>query len=139
MTGLGPAGPKSTSGGAPAWAWAAPQVKFTSVPVPALSVVSVKLLVAYLPARVRVAVLPLAENVSVSPLKLTFPVAAEAKPPRYVLTVETNYGVHGVKSGAFYTHFALLRSLEGGFGLPCLDHACDDTSKSMVDLFAERR
>lgn len=57
---------------------------------------------------------------------------------RVVLTVDTNYGVHGVKSGAFYTHFALLRSLEAGFGLPCLNHACDDTSKPMVDLFAER-
>jgi hypothetical protein len=29
----------------------------------------------------------------------------------------------------------LLRSLEAGFGLPCLNHACDDDVKVMRDLF----
>jgi hypothetical protein len=58
---------------------------------------------------------------------------------RVVLTVDTNYGAHGVESSAFYTHFSLLRSIEGGLGLPCLNHACDRTSKTMVDLFAEGR
>jgi hypothetical protein len=29
----------------------------------------------------------------------------------------------------------LLRTLEAGFGLPCLNHACDATSKVMSDMF----
>ena len=55
---------------------------------------------------------------------------------RVLLTVETNYGVSGVQSNAFYTHFSLLRSLEAGFGLPCLNHACDANVATMSDLFA---
>lgn len=50
-----------------------------------------------------------------------------------IATVDTNYGPHGLKSANFYTHFSLLKSLEAGFGLPCLNHACDDTV--MSDLF----
>ena len=42
-----------------------------------------------------------------------------------VTIVDTNYGFHQLASGQFYTHFSLLRSIEGGFGLPCLNHACD--------------
>jgi hypothetical protein len=34
-----------------------------------------------------------------------------------------------------YTHFSLLKSIEGGLGLPCLNHACDATVKVMSDLF----
>jgi hypothetical protein len=52
-----------------------------------------------------------------------------------VLIVDTNYGVHGVKSANFYTHFSLLKSLEAGFGLPCLNHARDASTKVMADLF----
>jgi hypothetical protein len=52
--------------------------------------------------------------------------------------VDTNYGPHGKQSGHFYTHFSLLRTLEGGFGLPCLNHACDEDSRVMSDLFADR-
>ena len=53
-----------------------------------------------------------------------------------VLTiVDTNFGPHGVSSGKYYTHFSLLRTLEGGFHLPCLNHACDSSSKVMSDLF----
>lgn len=53
-----------------------------------------------------------------------------------VLTiVDTNYGSHGVKSANFYTHFSLLKSIEGGIGLPCLNHACDDNVNVMGDLF----
>ena len=53
-----------------------------------------------------------------------------------VLTlVETNYGPRGRSSQRFYTHFSLLRSLEGALGLPCLNHACDPTTKVMSDLF----
>jgi hypothetical protein len=57
---------------------------------------------------------------------------------RVVTIVETNYGVQGVQSGETYTHFSLLRSIEGGLGLPCLNHACDDTTKTMSDLFATK-
>jgi hypothetical protein len=53
-----------------------------------------------------------------------------------LLVVDTNYGVHGVQSSRRYTHFSLLRTIEGGFGLPCLNHACDDGTKVMRDLFA---
>ncbi len=52
-----------------------------------------------------------------------------------LLTVETNYGPHGVKSNKFYTHFSLLKSLEAGFRLPCLNHACDANADVMTDLF----
>jgi phosphatidylinositol-3-phosphatase len=57
-----------------------------------------------------------------------------------VLTlVDTNYGPHGVKSNNFYTHFSLLRTIEGGLGLPCLNHACDENAHVMSDLFGGRR
>jgi hypothetical protein len=53
-----------------------------------------------------------------------------------VTIVDTNYGPHPVQSAQFYTHFSLLRSLEGGLGLPCLNHACDASTAAMADLFA---
>jgi len=53
-----------------------------------------------------------------------------------LLTVDTNYGVKGVQSNHFYTHFSLLKSLEAGFELPCLNHACDTGTNVMSDLFA---
>jgi hypothetical protein len=52
-----------------------------------------------------------------------------------VVIVDTSYGAHGVKSGARYTHFSLLKSIEGGLGLPCLNHACDKNVSVMADLF----
>ena len=55
---------------------------------------------------------------------------------KVLLTVDTNYGVHGAKSANFYTHFSLLKSIEAGFRLPCLNHACDANTKVMSDLFA---
>jgi hypothetical protein len=56
-----------------------------------------------------------------------------------VLTVvDTNYGVHGVQSSRFYTHFSLLKSIEAGLGLPCLNHACDANTSVMSDLFRGR-
>jgi phosphatidylinositol-3-phosphatase len=55
---------------------------------------------------------------------------------RVLTIVDTNYGVHGVQSARRYTHFSLLKSIEAGFGLPCLNHACDDKTKVMSDLFA---
>ncbi|MGC2193302.1 MAG: alkaline phosphatase family protein [Terriglobales bacterium] len=56
-----------------------------------------------------------------------------------VLTVvDTNYGAHGVQSSRFYTHFSLLKSIESGLGLPCLNHACDANVNVMSDLFRGR-
>jgi len=53
-----------------------------------------------------------------------------------VLTiVDTNYGKHGTTSSQYYNHFSLLKSIEAGFNLPCLNHACDSDVKVMTDLF----
>lgn len=52
------------------------------------------------------------------------------------LIVDTNYGAHGLRSATRYTHFSLLKSLEAGFGLPCLNHACDGNTAAITDLFA---
>ncbi len=57
---------------------------------------------------------------------------------KVVLAVDTNYGPHGVQSNQFYTHFSLLKTVEGAFGLPCLNHACDSNVSVMGDLFAGR-
>ncbi len=65
--------------------------------------------------------------------------SAAPNPNRVLLTVDTNYGVHGVQSNAFYTHFSLLKSVEAGLQLPCLDHACDANVSVMGDLFAGPR
>jgi hypothetical protein len=54
---------------------------------------------------------------------------------KVVAIVDTNYGERGVKSGHYYTHFSLLRSIESGLGLPCLNHACDESTQTMSDLF----
>jgi hypothetical protein len=54
---------------------------------------------------------------------------------RVVFLVETNYAANGAKSSTPYDHFSLLRTLEAGFGLPCLNHACDSTSLVMNDVF----
>jgi hypothetical protein len=58
-----------------------------------------------------------------------------------VLTVETNSDSddEGVQSNVYYTSFSLLKSLESGFGLHCLNHACDSDVKVMSDLFAHDR
>ena len=52
-----------------------------------------------------------------------------------LLIVDTNYGARGVQSAKFYTHFSLLKSIEAGLGLPCLNHACDTNVDLMSDLF----
>jgi len=54
---------------------------------------------------------------------------------KVLLTVETNYGARGVKDANFYTHFSLLKSIESGFRLPCLNHACDADTKVILSLF----
>ena len=55
-----------------------------------------------------------------------------------VLIVDTNYGVHGVQSGKRYNHFSLLKSIESGLRLPCLNHACDANVDVMSDLFGRQ-
>jgi len=55
---------------------------------------------------------------------------------RVVLTVQTNArNGRAVHSGKFYTSFSLLKSMEGAFRLPCLNHACDNNVNVMSDLF----
>jgi hypothetical protein len=54
---------------------------------------------------------------------------------KVLLIVDTNYGSHGVASSTFYSHFSLLKSVESGLGLPCLNHACDSSVNVMSDLF----
>lgn len=56
---------------------------------------------------------------------------------RVVLTVESNRHTEGVQSKKYYNSFSLLRSLEAGFGLPCLNHACDKDTAVMSDLFGQ--
>jgi hypothetical protein len=57
---------------------------------------------------------------------------------RVVMLVETNYAPNGKVINNNYDHFSLLRTMEAGFGLPCLNHACDLTSKIMDDMFGGR-
>jgi hypothetical protein len=52
-----------------------------------------------------------------------------------VAAVDLSHGSHGQSSTQFYTHFSLTKTLEGAFGLPCLNHACDADVKVMSDLF----
>lgn len=56
---------------------------------------------------------------------------------KVLLIVDTNYGEHGVQDGHFYTHFSLLRSIESGFRLPCLNHACDANTHVITSLFSK--
>ena len=51
--------------------------------------------------------------------------------------VDTNYGRRRVESSQFYTHYSLLKTLEGAFNLPCLNHACDSNVATMSDLFGD--
>jgi hypothetical protein len=54
------------------------------------------------------------------------------------LIVDTNYGKGGKRSGTYYNHFSLLKTIESGLGLPCLNHACDADVQVMSDLFGGR-
>jgi phospholipase C len=55
---------------------------------------------------------------------------------KVVLTVETNSDEgEGIQSNTYYTSYSLLKSLDAGFGLPCLNHACDKDVNVMSDLF----
>jgi phosphatidylinositol-3-phosphatase len=52
--------------------------------------------------------------------------------------VDTNYGPHHKTSAKYYNHFSLLRTIEGGLGLGCLNHACDSSATVMSDLFGSK-
>jgi phosphatidylinositol-3-phosphatase len=54
---------------------------------------------------------------------------------RVMAIVDTNYRSQRIESARQYTHFSLVKSLESGFGLPCLNHACDADVNVMSDLF----
>ena len=54
---------------------------------------------------------------------------------KVVMLVDTNYSQNGQQDPTLYDHFSLLRTLEAGFGLPCLNHACDTTSLVMNRMF----
>jgi phosphatidylinositol-3-phosphatase len=56
-----------------------------------------------------------------------------------LVIVDTNAGEHGVRSTRRYTHFSLLKTIEAGLGLPCLNHACDADVPPMDDLFGSGR
>ena len=56
-------------------------------------------------------------------------------PNQVVLIVDTNYGRHKVQSNRFYNHYSLTKTLDAAFGLPCLNHACDNNVNVMSDLF----
>jgi len=58
---------------------------------------------------------------------------------RVIAVVDTNYGFRAVQSANFYTHFSLLKTIEGGLGLGCLNHACDADTAVMSDLFGSAR
>ena len=56
--------------------------------------------------------------------------------PNKVLTmVINNHPGRRVVDNTFYSHFSLLRTIEGGLGLPCLNHACDAQTATMGALF----
>ncbi len=53
---------------------------------------------------------------------------------RVPFIVDKNYGVVGYQSATHYDHYSLLKTMEAGFGLPCLNNACD-ASAELIDLF----
>ena len=56
-------------------------------------------------------------------------------PNKVVFVVLKNYGVSGTSSAFFYDHYSLTKTLDGTFGLPCLNHACDAGTRIIADLF----
>lgn len=53
---------------------------------------------------------------------------------RVPFIVDKNYGTAGSQVTTPYDHFDLLHTLEAGFRLPCLNHACDTTAE-FISLF----
>ena len=55
---------------------------------------------------------------------------------RVVLTVQTSYDNRpGIQSSNYHDSYSILKSLEAGFGLPCLKHACDSSVNVISELF----
>lgn len=52
-----------------------------------------------------------------------------------LMVVDTNRGDTPSVSDISYNHYSLLKTLEAGFRLPCLNHACDGDVKVMGELF----
>lgn len=52
-----------------------------------------------------------------------------------LIVVSNQKHAQGLQSSQFYTHFSLLKTLEAGFGLPCLNNACDANVNVISDLF----
>lgn len=55
-----------------------------------------------------------------------------------VTIVDTNFGKTKTVSNRYYNHFSLLKTMEAGFQLPCLNHACDKDVQVMSDLFSRK-
>ncbi|MBU6257483.1 MAG: hypothetical protein KGL18_00220 [Burkholderiales bacterium] len=60
---------------------------------------------------------------------------AVATPNKVLTLVETNDREGRVVSNQYYNHYSLLKTIESGLGLPCLNHACDASVAVMSDLF----
>ncbi len=56
-----------------------------------------------------------------------------------LIVVSNQDGNNGHRSNQFYTHFSLLKTIEAGFGLPCLNNACDASVNVISDLFVSER
>ncbi len=56
-------------------------------------------------------------------------------PNQVIATVETNYAPNGKTSNVKYNHFSLLKTIEAGFGLDYLNHAGDQDTELMSDVF----
>ena len=55
-----------------------------------------------------------------------------------LVVVDTNYGATARRAEVLFP-LLLTKTLEAGFGLPCLNHACDEGVHTMSDLFGEDR
>jgi hypothetical protein len=53
---------------------------------------------------------------------------------RVPFIVDKNYGAAGYQDATVYDHFSLLKSIEAGFGLPCLNNSCGNTA-NLIALF----
>lgn len=54
---------------------------------------------------------------------------------RVLVIVDTSKGDQGLHSARRYTHFSLLKTIQAGLGLPCLNHSCEANVPLMEDVF----
>jgi hypothetical protein len=52
-----------------------------------------------------------------------------------LVIIDTNHSEGGVHSVRRYTHYNLLKTIQAGLRLPCLNHTCDADVEVMDDLF----